>query len=152
MDFSDQDKQLLRAMQEDATRTLADLAVLAGLSQSSVWRKVQEFEASGLLKGRVALLDPEAAGVGLCVYAHILLTDHAEASVRDFAALVAAHPEVQEAHAVAGEHDYVLKIRTRDVPSYERFLSGVLLRARCVRAVNSSFALREIKSTTAVPL
>ncbi len=152
MEVDDRDRRLLAALQRDATLTLAQLGAAAGLSQSSAWRRVQEFEAAGLIRGRVALLDPDRAGAGLCVYAHVSLTDHAEAEVRAFAALIAAHDEIQEAHAVAGADDYILKIRTRDVRSYERFLTGVLLRSPAVRAVNSSFSLREIKSSTALPL
>ena len=152
MKLSDQDRALLRQIQRDATLSLAELRERVGLAQSTVWRKLQDFEASGLLKARVALLDPRVAGVKLCVFASVTLEDHSEASVSDFSRIVGLHPEILECHAVSGTADYVLKIRVADVEEYEHFMTHVLLRNRHVRSVVSSFSLREIKYATALPL
>ena len=139
-------------MQRDATLPLAELGERVGMSQSTVWRKVQEFEAAGIIVGRVALLDPAKVGAKLCVFASVSLNDHSEESVSGFARLIRGHPEVLECHAVAGAADYILKIRTSDVEAYEHFMTHALLRSRHVRSVVSSFALRELKHSTALPL
>lgn len=152
MIISDQDRALLREIQRDASLSLAALGARVGMAQSTVWRKLQEFEAAGLLKARVALLDPARAGVKLCVFASVSLEDHSEQSVADFARVVATHPEILECHAVSGTADYILKIRVADVEAYEQFMTHALLRNRHVRAVVSSFSLKEIKYVTALPL
>lgn len=152
MKFSDQEKTILREIQQDSSASLATLAEKAGMAQSTLWRKLQEFEASGVIAARVALLDPAKAGAGLCVFALVSLTDHSEASVAGFARLVSQHPEILECHAVTGSADYILKIRTRDVESYEQFMTHALLRSAVVRSVQSSFSLKPLKHTTAIPL
>ncbi len=152
MKFSDQERSLLRALQSDGSASLATLAERAGMAQSTVWRKVQEFEAAGLIRGRVALLDPAKAGTKLCVFAQVTLDSHAEEAVAAFVRMVSAHPEIMECHAVSGTADYFLKIRVADVEAYEAFMTANLLRNAHVRAVVSSFSLREVKYTTALPL
>lgn len=152
MELSDQEIALLRHIQGDAAASLADLAQHVGMAQSTVWRKIQEFEALGLIRGRVALLDPAKAGAKLCVFAQITLENHAEDAVAGFSRLVGAHPEIMECYSLSGSADYILKIRVADVEAYEAFMSGYLLRNPHVRSVVSSFALRELKYTTALPL
>jgi Lrp/AsnC family transcriptional regulator len=152
MEFSDQEVAILREIQADASLSLAELSQRVGMAQSTVWRRLQEFDAAGLIRARVAILDPAKAGVKLCVLAQVTLTDHAEASVAGFVALVRRLPEVLECHSVSGTADYMLKVRVRDVEAYEAFMSHHLLRSGFVRAVVSSFVLKEIKATTALPL
>ncbi|MEM0946374.1 MAG: Lrp/AsnC family transcriptional regulator [Pseudomonadota bacterium] len=152
MKISDPDRDLLRELQTDASRPLSEIGEKVGMAQSTVSRKIAEFEAAGLIKGRVVLLDPAKAGAKLCVFASVSLEDHSEASVHAFAAVVAAHSEILECHAVSGTSDYILKIRVADVEAYETFMTHVLLRNRHVRSVVSSFSLREIKSSIALPL
>lgn len=152
MEFSTQEKALLRELQRDNSRNLAEIAEFVGMAQSTVWRKVQEFEASGVIAKRVALLDPTKTGAKLCVLASITLSDHSEAAIAALTSLVRSHPEILECHAVSGAADYVMKIRTQDVESYEAFMSHNLLRNPSIRAVTSSFVLKDIKSTTELPL
>ena len=152
MKISDQERRLLNALQSDAAASLAELAQLAGMATSTVWRKVQEFENAGLLRGRVALLDPALADARLCVFATVRLADHSETSIAGFAKVIRAHPQIMEAHAVSGTADYILKIRCRDVEAYEGFMTHSLLRSEFVKSVVSSFSLKELKYTTALPL
>lgn len=152
MKFSDPDKVLLRHLQRDISASLATLAERCGMSQSTVWRKIQEFDATGVIRRRVALLDPASLNVKLTVLASISLEDHSEKAVAGFAQLVQAHAEITECHAVSGASDYILKVRVTDVEAYERFMTTTLLRNPVVRAVQSSFVLREIKSTTELPI
>lgn len=152
MKFSDPEKALLREIQKDASASLADLATRVGMAQSTLWRKLNEFEAAGILRRRVALLDPAKLQAKLCVFASVSLNDHSEEAVSDFASVVRAHPEIMECHAVSGTSDYILKIRVRDVEAYEHFMTQTLLRNRHVHSVVSSFALKELKYTTELPV
>lgn len=122
------------------------------MAQSTVWRKLQELEAAGVIRGRVALLDPGKVGCKLTVLASITLSDHAEQTVNGFAGLIRGHPEIVECLATAGDADYQLKVRVRDVEAYESFMTHTLLRSPFVRSVHSSFVLKELKSTTELPL
>lgn len=152
MKFSDLELRLLKEIQRDTSRSLAELSEVVGMAQSTVWRKLQEFEAAGAIRGRVALLDPKAMGCNLTVLASVSLENHSEDNVTGFAQLVRALPEVVECHAVSGEADYMLKVRVEDVEAYERFMTTRLLRSPFVRAVQSSFVLKEIKATTELPI
>jgi Lrp/AsnC family transcriptional regulator len=152
MDFSDHEIRILREIQSDASLSLADLSARTGVAQSTLWRKVQDLEAAGVIRARVALLDPARVGAKLCVLAQVSLKDHSEATVAGFTQLVRRLPEVMECHSVSGQADYMLKVRTRDVEAYEAFMSHHILRSGFVREIHSSFALKEIKATTALPL
>lgn len=152
MKLSGPELALLREIQRDSAASLAELASRVGVAQSTVWRKLQELEAAGVIRGRVALLDPAKVGAKLCVFAQVTLESHAEETVAGFARMVAGHPEIMECHAVSGTADYILKIRVEDVEAYEAFMTANLLRSRHVRSVVSSFSLRELKYTTALPL
>ncbi len=152
MKLSDQERRLLQAVQADAAASLANLAAAAGIATSTAWRKVQEFEKLGLIKGRVALLDPALADARLCVFATVRLGDHSEEAIAGFATVIRSHPQIMEAHAISGTADYMLKIRCRDVEGYETFMTHHLLRSRYVKSVVSSFSLKELKYTTALPL
>jgi Lrp/AsnC family transcriptional regulator len=152
MELSEQDRRILRALQRDAAEPIGKLAERLGMAQSTLWRRVQALEAAGVIRGRVALLDPAQAGCGLMVLVQVHLADHAEASVAAFAALVNRCPEILECHAVTGGSDYQLKVRVPDVAAYEAFMTRNLLRAPFVRNVTSAIVLREIKATTELPL
>ncbi|MFN3642537.1 MAG: Lrp/AsnC family transcriptional regulator [Gemmobacter sp.] len=152
MEFSEQDRRILRALQRDAAEPLGRLAERLGMAQSTLWRRIQALDASGVIRGRVALLDPGRAGAGMMVLVQVHLSDHSEASVAAFAALVNRCPEILECQAVTGGADYHLKVRVPDVAAYEAFMSRNLLRAPQVRSVTSSIVLREIKATTELPL
>ena len=143
---------MLREIQADAALSLAELAARTGMAQSTLWRRMQELDAAGVIRARVALLDPARVGAKLCVFAQISLADHSEASVAGFTALIRRLPEVLECHSVSGQADYMIKVRVRDVEAYETFMSHNLLRWGFVREIHSSFALKEIKATTALPL
>ena len=152
MELSDPEIRLLKEIQRDGSASLARLSEQVGMAQSTIWRKLQEFESAGIIKARVALLDPALLDCKLAVLASISLEDHSEENVEGFVRLVGTLPEVIECHAVSGEADYVLKVRVADVEAYERFMTTSLLRSPYVRAVHSSFVLKEIKATTELPI
>ncbi|MCD2181273.1 Lrp/AsnC family transcriptional regulator [Rhizobium sp. GN54] len=144
--------RLLRLLQQDCSLALADLAERAGMSQSTAWRKVQDLEAAGVIRRRVALLDARRLDLKLCVIAHVTLDDHHEEAIESFSAVVRTHPEIMECYALSGAFDYMLKIRAADVESYEAFMTRHLLRNPHVRNVVSSFVLREMKASTELPI
>jgi Lrp/AsnC family transcriptional regulator len=146
------ERRLLQLVQADSSLSLAELAEKSGMSQSSAWRKIQEFEAQRVIRRRVTLLDPAKLDLKLCVVAHVTLEDHHEEAVASFAAVVEERPEIMECYALSGSFDYMLKIRARDVESYEAFMTRHLMRNPHVRTVVSSFVLRELKSSTELPI
>ncbi len=152
MKLSDQETRILREIQRDSSLSLGELAERCGMSQSTVWRKVQELDGAGVILHRVAVLDPAKVGCKLCVLAAITLIDHSEQTVEGFASLIRGHPEIVECLATSGVADYRMKIRVSDVEAYERFMTHVLLRSPFVREVHSSFVLKELKSTTELPV
>ncbi|MBP2560900.1 Lrp/AsnC family transcriptional regulator [Neorhizobium galegae] len=145
-------RKLLQLVQAGDGSSLAELAEKAGMSQSTAWRKIQELEAEGVIRKRVALLDPAKLDLKLCIVAHVTLEDHHEEAIEAFAAVVRDRPEIMECYALSGTFDYMLKIRARDVEAYEAFMTRHLMRNPHVRNVVSSFVLRELKSTTELPI
>ncbi|WP_299192125.1 Lrp/AsnC family transcriptional regulator [uncultured Litoreibacter sp.] len=152
MKLSDQELSILRELQRDASLSLAELSDRCSMAQSTLWRKLQDLEASGVIKARVAVLDPAMVDAKLCVLASVSLHDHTEEAVNAFTSLVQRLPQIMECQKVSGEADYMLKIRTNDVDAYEQFMSHNLLRNPYIRSVTSSFVLKDVKSTTALPL
>lgn len=152
MDLSHQERALLREIQRDASLSVTELAERSGMAQSTAWRRLQDFEARGVIRGRVVLLDPDKIDAGFCVFANVTLADHSEQAIARFDSLVKNHAEIQECHKLTGSADYILKIRTRDVVAYEDFMTHNLLRNPSVGAVASSVSLKQLKSTTELPL
>ena len=144
--------KLLQLVQAGDGFSLAELAEKAGMSQSTAWRKIQELEADGVIRKRVALLDPAKLDLKLCIIAHVTLEDHHEEAIEAFANVVRDRPEIMECYALSGTFDYMLKIRASDVEAYEAFMTRHLMRNPHVRNVVSSFVLRELKSTTELPI
>ncbi len=145
-------RKLLKLVQADSTLSVAEMAERTGMSQSSAWRRLQELEAEGVVRKRVGLLDPAKLDLRLCAIAHVTLEDHHEEAVASFAAFVEGRPEIMECYALSGSFDYMLKIRTRDVETYEAFMTRYIMRNPHVRTVVSSFVLKELKSTTELPI
>jgi len=151
-DLDDADLRLLELLQLDASLSQAQLAERAGMSTTSCWRRIQRLEASGVIRRRVALLDPAALGLGVHVVVQVSLTEHSPRTARAFEALVAKCPEVVECYSMSGERDYMLRVIVRDIAAYDDFLTRTLLHHPVVASASSSFALRQIKYETALPI
>lgn len=145
-------KAILQALQADARLSVQQLAERAGLSATPVWRRIKELEQRGVIRGHVALLDREKLGLTTCVLAHVSLVRHSEGAVEQFERLVASLPEIVECQAITGEADYVVKVVTRDMKAYDRFLQQHLFKLPFVASVRSNVVLREVKYETALPL
>jgi Lrp/AsnC family transcriptional regulator len=151
MNFNKSDHKLLLALQEDVTLSQIDLAERSGLSRTSVWRRVRELEEAGVIAGRVALLNPKTLGLQIHVLLSVSMVEHSDEVRMSFETHVEALPEVMECFSVSGERDYVLQIISRDIESYNEFLNTKILHHSSVRSASSSFALRRVKYTTALP-
>ena len=152
MKLSPADKRLLDALQQDATRAQADLAEIAGMSRTSAWRRIRDFEESGLLQGRVALLDPQKAGFHIQVLLAVAMTEHTDDNRRSFERHVTRLPSVTECFTVAGERDYILHVVVPDMETYTEFLQSQILGHPAVRSASSTFVLQRVKYTTMLPL
>ena len=146
------DRQILQLLQAHGRITNIALARRVGISPPPCLRRVRALEAAGLVRGYHADLAPEALGFAVTVFAQIGLASQAESDLKAFETMVAAWPEVREAHMLAGETDFLLKIVAPDWDSYQRFLSLKLTAAPNVAHVKSALVLRVSKSAPGVPL
>jgi Lrp/AsnC family transcriptional regulator len=149
--FDEFDLKLLAQLQEDATLTVNQLAERVNLSANACWRRIKKLEEDGVIKKRVALLDPAKLGAGVTVFVTIRATEHSDAWLADFASAVARIPQVVEFYRMSGDADYLLKLQVADIPAYDRVYKK-LIRSVRLSDVSSAFAMEEIKHTTAVPL
>jgi Lrp/AsnC family leucine-responsive transcriptional regulator len=150
------DRHILRSLQEDGRATFDLLAEQVGLSPSAVLRRVKRLEESGVIDRYVALVKPEAVGLGLTAYINVRLEKHTESHKRNpmdlFRASVQTWPEVAECAALTGEMDYLLRVLVQDMAHYSRFIMDTLLKHPSVQDCKTSFVLDRVKATTAVPL
>lgn len=143
---------MLDALQSDATRSQGELAEIAGMSRTSCWRRIRDFEESGLIAGQVALLDPQLAGFHIQVLLAVAMTEHTDENRHDFERHVTTLPEVTECFSVSGERDYMLQVIVWDMEAYNQFLNSQILKHAAVRSASSTFVLRRVKYTTKMPL
>lgn len=146
------DRRILALLQSDGRMTNIELARRVGISPPPCLRRVRALEEAGLIRGYHADLAAEALGFGVTVFAQVGLQSQADSDLRAFEALVASWPEVRDAHMLAGETDFLLKIVASDWDSYQRFLSARLTAAPNVAHVKSALVLRVSKSAPGVPI
>jgi Lrp/AsnC family transcriptional regulator len=146
--IDDLDARILNRLQEDATISLQDLGDELASSRSAVWRRIQRMEEAGIIKQHTILLDPEKVGLGVMVFAQVKMQAHGQSDLPNFIEQVRRFPEVIECHTLMGDVDFILKIRVRDIQSYEKLFWDHLSRIEGVREINSSIALTSVKSTT----
>ena len=150
------DKGILRCLQENGRETYDVIAEQIGLSPSAVLRRVKRLEEAGVIDRYVALVRPEAVGLGLTAYINVRLEKHSEVHKRNpmdlFRASVQNWPEVVECAALTGEMDYLLRVVVADMSHYSRFIMNTLLKHPSVEDCKTSFVLDRVKATTAVPV
>lgn len=146
------DIKLLRALQNDASRTTAALADEIGLSQTPCYRRQKKLEESGIIKGYVSLLDQEKLGLKVSVFIEVELTSQNDQAISAFEEEIKRLPEVMECYVMTGDTDYLLRVVARDIGEYERFLKTKLGHVSAVRTIRSSFTLRRVVHKTALPL
>jgi Lrp/AsnC family transcriptional regulator len=144
-------RRILALLQQDASLPIAQIAEAAGLSPTPCWRRIQKMEADGVITGRVALVAPEAVGLGLTVFVSIETGDHSADWLERFGPEIAAMPEVMELHRMAGDVDYLLRVVVADMAAFDRFYKRLIARAP-LKNVSSRFSMERIKSTTQLPI
>jgi len=145
------DKNILSQLHNDATLSVDDISAAVHLSRNACWRRIKAMEAAGVIKGRVALVDPARVGCGLSVMVMIRTNQHDAAWLEKFNRALGAMPEVVSAYRMTGDLDYVLRVRVADVPAYDDFYKRLTSRIS-VSDISASFVMEEMKETTAVPL
>jgi DNA-binding Lrp family transcriptional regulator len=145
-------RRLLVALQDNGARTNQELAETIGLSPSQISRRRQALEADGLITGYGARLSAEKLGFGIRVFVHITLATHSPDNSRRFADLVMRTPEIQEAHALTGESDYLLKVAVRSLKDLSSLVNDILLPHESVDRVRSEIVLETLKESQTLPL
>lgn len=146
------DLRILKALQNRADYSMTELGEVVGLSHTPCWRRIKRLEQEGYIRRRVTLLNPARLDLGVTVHAYLTIKSHDEESLNAFEQAVQQVPEVVECYSTTGEKDYLLRIVTRNVDDYERLLKKTLVHLPNVASVNSTFALKQVKYTTELPL
>ena len=145
------DRRLLAILQQDATVPIAELAERVGLSQTPCWKRVKRLQDSGVITARVALIDRDALDLPLTVFVAVKTGRHDEEWLSSFAAGAKALPEVVEFYRMSGDVDYLLRVVVPDIAAYDQVYKR-LIAGTNLHDVSSSFAMQELKQTTALPL
>ena len=146
------DRNILARLQSDARLTNVELAKAVHLSPSPCLARVRRLERGGAISRYVTLLDPLALGLTVSVFIQVSLQRQVESALEAFEKSISARPEVMECYLMTGDADYLLRVVVRDVASLQDFIVGFLSRIPGVGNIKSSFALKQVKYQTALPL
>ncbi len=149
--LDDMDIKILRILQEDCTRPVADIGKEVGLSTTPCWRRIQKMEEAGIIRRRVAVLAPDRVNAGVTVFVSIKTDQHSVAWLEKFHRAVEDVPEVVEFYRMSGEVDYLLRVVVPSIAAYDAFYKKLISRIEIAK-VSSAFAMEQIKYTTALPL
>lgn len=149
--LDDLDRKILAELQINASDSLEKLGERIGLSRNACWNRVRRLEEAGILKGRVALVDPDKINLGLTVFIAVRTNEHDPDWLETFAREIRSIPEIQGAYRTSGELDYLIRARVPDVAAYDALYQRLIRRVR-LADVSASFVMQEIKETTALPL
>ncbi|RDE10395.1 Lrp/AsnC family transcriptional regulator [Pelagibacterium lacus] len=145
------DRKILQLLQKDATMPVAEIGRKVGLSTTPCWRRIQKMEEEGVIRRRVAVLDPEKVNAGVTVFVAVKTNEHNDAWLRKFAGIVEDFTEVVEFYRMSGDVDYLLRVVVPSIQAYDIFYKKLIARI-ALTDVSSSFAMEQIKYTTALPL
>jgi len=149
--LDDASLRILDALQQNAELSNAELAEIAGLSTSPCWRRVADMKEHGVLRGAVTLVDPAALGLAINVFVHVSLKLQDKQSLEVFTDAIKERPEVMECYLMSGEADFMLRVVSEDLAKYQTLLLDCLTTIPVVASIRSSFALSQVKYTTALP-
>ena len=148
MVLDSKDKYLLEELQANSRITNAELAKRIGLSPSSTLERVKKLEVSGFIEKYITLLNPRKAGYSCFTFVEVKLARHGETPVEDFISSIAHIPEVLECHHITGEADFLLKVATKDIPTYEELILHQLSALTNVQTMKTSVVLSTFKNET----
>ncbi len=149
--IDDVDRKILAALQADASRSLDEIAREVGSSKTPVWNRIRKLKEAGVIGQQTVMLDAEALGFEACFFVLIRTSEHEAEWQEKFLGALRARPEVQEAHRLAGDIDYILKVRVQNARAYDAFYQALISEVR-VFNVTALLSMEEIKSTVALPL
>jgi DNA-binding Lrp family transcriptional regulator len=152
LDLDAIDLRILGALQENARIANTELAVAVGLSPAPCLRRVRALEERGVIRKHVSLVSPAAVGLPVSVFVSISLERQVEEALKRFERVILARPEVMECYLMTGDADYLLRVVCADLGAYERFVLDHLTKVPGVSSIRSSFALKQVKYSTALPL
>ena len=149
--LDDTDRKILAELQTDASRSHDEIAGAVGSSKTPVWNRIRKMREAGIIRQQTVLLDAEALGFEATFFVLIRTSEHEADWQRKFLAALRARPEVQEAHRLAGDIDYILKVRVKNARAYDTFYQALISEVR-IYNVTALLSMEEIKSTVALPL
>lgn len=151
-ELTPQDREILQLMQRDASLTTQQIAERVHMSQSPCWRRINRLQEAGIISRQSAILDREKLGMEVVVFTTVNLSTQGRHNLEAFEREVVLFPEVTECYTMAGTWDYMLKVITRDIRHYEKFVREKLTTLAHIRELHSHIAVTEIKNTTELPL
>ncbi|SFA98803.1 transcriptional regulator, AsnC family [Poseidonocella pacifica] len=149
--IDDLDRKILAELQRDASQSLDEIAKTVSSSKTPVWNRIRKMRDAGIIGQQTVILDPEALGFEACFFVLIRTSEHEADWQKSFLKALQERPEVLEAHRLAGDIDYILKVRVRNARAYDAFYQALISEVR-VHNVTALLSMEEIKSTTALPL
>ncbi|MBT8154052.1 Lrp/AsnC family transcriptional regulator [Epibacterium ulvae] len=145
------DRKILAELQRDAGQSLDEIARQVGSSKTPVWNRIRKLKDAGVIKQQTFLLDAEALGYEACFFVLIRTSEHEADWQAKFLKALQDRAEVQEAHRLAGDIDYIIKVRVQNARAYDKFYQALISEVR-VHNVTALLSMEEIKSTTMLPL
>ncbi|PLW83057.1 AsnC family transcriptional regulator [Kineobactrum sediminis] len=146
------DIRILQTLQQQGRVSNQRLAEIADISPAACWRRMKALEDSGVIEGYTAILNRARVNLNLCAFIHITLARHVRESTAEFEAAVMQRSEVMECFVTTGEADFILRVVTTNIESFDAFVEGFLFTLPQISQIKSNIALREIKLTTALPI
>jgi len=145
------DRNILNALQADASQSLDEIARQTGSSKTPVWNRIRKLKAAGVIEKQTVILSPDALGLEACFFVLVRTSEHDSGWQAAFLQALRERPEVMEAHRLAGDIDYILKVRVQNARAYDTFYQALIKQVK-VFNVTALLSMEEIKSTTALPL
>ena len=149
--LDDMDRKILKELQADAAQSLDDIARNVWSSKTPVWNRIRKMKEANIIGRQTVFLDAEALGFEACFFVLIRTSEHEADWQRKFLSALQARPEVQEAHRLAGDIDYILKVRVKNARAYDEFYQALISEVR-IHNVTALLSMEEIKSTLELPL
>lgn len=152
MDIDKKDLEILGALQRNSRQTTKELAAAVHLSTTPTFERVRRLEREGYIKRYTAVLDPDKLNMGFVAFCYLKMKQHTYENATRIMEAVQEVPEITECYNISGDYDFLLKIYTRDMKEYQKFLLRILGEIDCIGSLNSCFVLGEIKNENALPL
>ena len=149
--IDDLDRKILAELQADASQSLDEIARKVGSSKTPVWNRIKRMKETGVITRQTAILDAEALGLEACFFVLVRTSEHEADWQRRFLDVLRRRPEVLEAHRLAGDIDYILKVRVKNARAYDQFYQALISEVK-IHNVTALLSMEEIKSATVLPL